>query len=177
MELFTQTINLVSALGTLTIGVFALVGIILHAIHFKKPHPILDQFTNWLLWIGFGIALSSIMFSLIYSGVIGYAPCQLCWWQRIAIYPQVLLYGIAMMTNDRKVFRYTLALSLIGVLFALYHNYLELGGNSLIACDAAVSCTAIYVNQFDFVTIPLMSLLSQIGLTAIAWIGLSRNAK
>lgn len=175
METFTETINFVASIGTLTVGVFGVVIAILHSIHHKKPHKILDALTRWLMWIGLGIALSGIVFSLIYSGIIGYPPCYMCWWQRVVIYPQVILYGIALFDRDRKVFRYTLALSLIGVIFSLYHNYLELGGSALIACDAAVSCTAKYVNEFGFVTIPLMALLSQLGLAAVAWIGLSRN--
>ncbi len=175
MSPLTETINFIAALGTLTLGACAVALLVAHLIHRKKAHHILDKITKWLLWLGLAIATSSIAASLIYSGVIGYAPCQLCWWQRVLIYPQVLLYAIAIFAEDRKIFRYTLALSLVGVVFSLYHNYLDWGGSALIACDASVSCTMRYVNEFGFVTIPLMSLLSLTSLAVIAWIGLERN--
>jgi len=171
----TDTINFIAALGTLTLGVLAIVMFATHVTHRNKPHHILDKVTMWLLWLGLGVAGLSIVASLIYSGVIGYPPCVLCWWQRVMIYPQVILYGIALLKEDKNIFRYTLALSLIGVVFSIYHNYLDFGGSALIACDAAVSCTARYVNEFGFVTIPLMSLLSLFSLTIIAWIGLERS--
>ncbi len=175
MSAFTETINFLAALGTLTMGACAIVLIVAHAIHRKKPHHILDKVTRWLLWLGLGVALSAIIGSLIYSSVIGYPPCVLCWWQRVLIYPQVVLYALALFSDDRKIFRYTLALSLIGLAFSIYHNYLDFGGAALITCDASVSCTARYVDQFGFVTIPLMSFLSLLSLTAIGWIGLERN--
>ncbi len=175
MVAFTETINFIAALGTLTIGAIAVVMLSTHVVHRKKPHHILDRISRFMVWLGLGIAGSAIVASLIYSGFIGYPPCVLCWWQRVLIYPQVVLYAIALFKEDRNVFRYTLALSLIGIVFALYHNYLDFGGNALIACDAGVSCTARYVNEFGFVTIPFMSLLSLISLAIIAWIGLERN--
>ena len=177
MDSFTETVNLLAATGTFIIGVLALVGILLHGIHHKKPHRVLDAVTKWLLWIGFGIALAGVIFSLTYSGVIGYAPCDLCCWARIFIYPQAILYGLALFGRDRKIFRYTLALSLVGLMFAMYQNYLVWGGTSLIACDTGASCTALYVNEFGFITIQLMALFSQLGLVAVAWIGLTRNGE
>jgi disulfide bond formation protein DsbB len=177
MEAFTNNLNLIAALGTLSIGAVAVVALITHAFSRKEAHPLLDSVSKHLLWIGFSIALLGTLVSLLYSGVIGYAPCQLCWWQRIAIYPQVLLYAVALVTRDRGVFRYALALSIMGLVVALYHNYIDWGGSEFIVCDAAVSCTARYVYEFGFVTIPLMSLFGLLGLTATAWIGLERQGK
>ena len=175
MPAFTETVNLLGALATLTVGVIGLVALILHGLHRKRPHATLDAVTKWLLWFGLLVSLMAIVGSLIYSVAIGYPPCELCWWQRIVIYPQVILYAIALFEKKRDVFKYALALSVIGVLIAIYHNYIVWGGSSLFACDIHNPCTAIYVNEFGFVTIPLMSLMSLLGLTAIAWIGLERN--
>ena len=172
---FTDTINFIAALGTLTLGACAIVLIVMHAYYRKQSHHVLDKITQWLLWLGLGVSLGAITASLVYSSVIGYPPCVLCWWQRVLIYPQVVLYALALFSSDRKIFRYTLALSLIGLGFAIYHNYLDFGGTALISCDASVSCTARYVDEFGFVTIPLMSFLSLLSLTAIGWIGLERN--
>lgn len=175
MIAFTETINFIAALGTLTIGACSIVLLVAHVVYRKKPHHILDRVTAWLLWLGLGIATMAIIASLVYSSIIGYQPCVLCWWQRVLIYPQVVLYAIALFTQDKKVFRYTLALSLIGLGFALYHNYIDFGGTELISCGTGVSCTMRYVYEFGFVTIPFMSLMSLIALTVIGWIGLERN--
>jgi disulfide bond formation protein DsbB len=175
MTPFTETVNFIASLGTLTIGVIGIVALVLHGLHRKRSHKTLDALTKWLLWFGLLVSLSAIIGSLVYSLAIGYPPCELCWWQRIAIYPQVVLYAIALFEKNRGVFKYALTLSLIGVIIAIYHNYILLGGSSLFACDISNPCTAVYVNEFGFVTIPMMSLLSLLGLTAIAWIGLERN--
>ena len=175
MSPFTETVNFIASLGTLTVGVIAIVVIILHGLHRKRPHAALDAVTKWLLWFGLLLSLGALAASLIYSVAIGYPPCELCWWQRIAIYPQVILYAIALFDKNRAVFKYALALSLIGLVIAIYHNYIVWGGGSLFACDVSNPCTAVYVNEFGFVTIPLMSFMSLLGLTAIAWIGLERN--
>ncbi len=177
MQTFTNTLNFIAAIGTLSIGAVGLVALIAHAFNRKVAHPILDPVSKHLEWIGFGIALSGAIVSLLYSGYIGYPPCQLCWWQRLAIYPQVLLYAVALITRDRSVFRYTLVLSLVGLVISLYHNYIDWGGGALFVCDAAVSCTQRFVAEFGFVTIPLMSLLGLLGLTVTAWIGLERQGK
>jgi disulfide bond formation protein DsbB len=175
MTSFTETINFIAAATILILGVCTVILLILQVMYHNKAHPLLAEVARWSTWIGLGIALLSVIGSLIYSGVIGYAPCTLCWWQRAFIYPQVLLYGIALIFTDKNVFRYALAFSLVGIIFSLYHNYLDWGGSTLVACDASVSCTMRYVNEFGFVTIPLMSLITLVSLATIAWIGISRN--
>ena len=177
MEAFTTSLNIIAAVGTLSIGAIALVALITHAFNRNIPHPVLDPASKHLEWIGLFIALSGTIVSLLYSGYIGYPPCQLCWWQRIAIYPQVLMYAVALITRDRNVFRYALVLSLVGLVVSLYHNYIDWGGGELFVCDAAVSCTQRFVSTFGFVTIPLMSFFGLLGLTVTAWIGLERQGK
>lgn len=122
---------------------------------------------SYLGWIGrngteiaFVVALTATLGSLYYSDIIGYPPCVLCWWQRIFMYPLVLVLGIAIWGKRHRPIAETLALSGLGVLVAANHYYLEMTGNSLLPCSAsgAVSCTARFVYEFGYVTIPLMSL-------------------
>ncbi len=105
------------------------------------------------------IVLASVASSLFYSEVAGFAPCLLCWWQRILLYPQALLLLIAVLKNDEGVRKYCAALSGIGVIVSAYHTYLQFGGSDLIPCSAGgVSCEHVYFVMYNYVTIPTMSL-------------------
>ena len=113
------------------------------------------------------IALGAVLGSLYYSSIELYIPCELCWLQRICMYPQVLLLGIALWRSDWHVYRYSLPLLGIGWLIALYHTYLYYSINfwhpvsTVTPCDiTGVSCTTRYVEYFGFVSIPLLSLLA-----------------
>ena len=65
--------------------------------------------------------------SLFFSDVMGYAPCVLCWYQRIALYPLILIIGVGIATGDKRVARYALPLTLAGLAIAVYHNLLYYG--------------------------------------------------
>lgn len=111
------------------------------------------------LWIGFLIALGGMGVSLYYSNVVHYAPCVLCWYQRIFFYPSIVILGIGAWKKDAGSRIYTLALCLLGGLIGLYQVLLEHGLAPEGVCGATgPSCTARYVYEYGFVTIPFMSL-------------------
>jgi disulfide bond formation protein DsbB len=115
-------------------------------------------------------ALAAVSGSLIYSGVIGFAPCELCWWQRIFLYPQAVIFLIALYKKDGAIFRYTVPMSLIAGMVALYHTYIQLGGTSSLPCAAAGgACAKVFVNEFGYITIPTMSLTIVLYLLIFAW--------
>ncbi len=97
--------------------------------------------------------------SLFYSEYAGYNPCKLCWFQRIFMYPQTLLFLTAYFLNDKKVFNYSLVLSTFGLIIAFYHYFLQFGlikSSDCAAIGYSVSCVKQFVAEFGFVTIPLM---------------------
>lgn len=129
-----------------------------------------DAFTGWIhrngLWLAFVVAFGAVAASFVYSDVIGYQPCTLCWYQRAFWIPTAVILGIAAWRKDRKVIPYVLALAAIGGLIALDHVWLQSGGTSLIPCDATgPSCDQRFVYEFGYVTIPVMSL------TGFAFVG------
>lgn len=132
---------------------------------------------NLVLWIGkrailFGLltSLSAVLGSLFYSNVLGYPPCELCWWHRILLYPQFVLFLTALKSKDRRVFVYSWRLSVLAALLASYHQYTNLGGSSLLACtQTGGECSRLYVLSFGFVTIPMMSLTIAAYLLFLAW--------
>ena len=115
----------------------------------------------WWLPTAFAVVAGSFIGSLFYSEIAGFPPCSLCWYQRIFIYPQIILLGGALIWRDRSIARYLLPLSVIGAVVALYNSYLQYGGSPLIPCGtdpAAIDCAQRLVFEFGYVTIPLMSL-------------------
>jgi len=68
---------------------------------------------------------SPVVFSIPAS--LGFAPCELCWWQRIFLYPQTILLAIAYFTDDEHIHKYSIALSSLASFFAAYNLYLQFG--------------------------------------------------
>lgn len=111
------------------------------------------------LLVAFVVSLLATAGSLIYSDVIGYEPCKLCWFQRIFMYPQVLLMGIALIRRDQWIRVYGFVMSVIGAAIALFHYTGQLGLTPL-PCPAVgygVSCAQKFVLQFGYITIPMMA--------------------
>lgn len=115
-----------------------------------------------VLYIAWVTALASMVTSLYFSDVLGFAPCVLCWYQRIAMYPLVLIIGIGIVKKDRNFYNYALPLSLVGGAIAFYQNllYYKVIPISLAPCISGISCTAEYIKLFGFVDIPLLSFIS-----------------
>jgi len=130
-----------------------------------------------LIKIAFVLASISVMGSLYFSEVLGYAPCNLCWWQRIFMYPLVILLGIGIVKKDKNIVYYALPLAIIGSLIALYHNllYYEIIVRNTISCVPGVSCTEKYITLFGFLSIPLMSLISFILITICLILSMKNN--
>ena len=117
--------------------------------------------TKNVLWLGFLFSLAAMAGSLIYSDVIGYPPCLFCWYLRIAFYPQVLLFAVALFKKDRGIIDYALGLSFIGLIISVTHVLSENIGASPLPCEASgPSCLIKYVYLYGFITIPVMGLVS-----------------
>lgn len=118
------------------------------------------RYALYFAWI---VSLIATLGSLYFSEVKGFIPCNLCWFQRICMYPQSIILGIAAYHNDLRIKRYILPLSVIGAAISLFH-YLEqkLPFLSEVAkvCVSGVPCTTTYMNWFGFITIPFLALIA-----------------
>ncbi len=111
------------------------------------------------LWLAFVVALTATSGSLYFSEVAGFPPCALCWYQRIAMYPLVIILGVAAWRGDRNVIRYAGPLAVIGGLISIWHIGVErLPGLPTGSCSLSAPCDLIWVERFGFVTIPVMAL-------------------
>lgn len=105
-------------------------------------------------------AILATLGSLYFSEVRHLPPCVLCWYQRILMYPQVILISVGILRRDNLLPLYVLPLTVIGWIIALYHNllYYNIIPESLAPCTLGVSCTTKQIEWFGFITIPLLSL-------------------
>jgi disulfide bond formation protein DsbB len=118
---------------------------------------------NWtVLFICWLLVSLSTTGSIFFSSVMEFAPCVLCWYQRICLFPLVLILGAGLLSFDKNVVKYSLPLAIAGWLTALYHSLLYSGiiPESIQPCSQGVSCTEEYIDLFGFITIPMLSLLS-----------------
>lgn len=161
-----EFINWFLALGTVGMQVVAVALALVYV--WRDTHPlardVAAQVTQWGLWAAFALAFAGSALTLYYSEIVGYVPCGLCWLVRVFLYPQVILFALALYKKDRSIADYSLALSIPGALVALYTHYLQMGGASLVPCPASgvSDCAKRLVFEFGYVTMPMM------GLTLIA---------
>ncbi|KMY53139.1 disulfide bond formation protein DsbB [Bacillus sp. FJAT-27231] len=113
-----------------------------------------------LLLIAWGASFIAMLGSLYFSEVMKYEPCELCWYQRILMYPLVLILGLAIIKKDETAARYSLTLSAVGGCISLYHyaiQKIDFFTDTAPACGR-VPCTGMYINWFGFITIPFLAL-------------------
>jgi disulfide bond formation protein DsbB len=112
---------------------------------------------KYILHLVFLVALISTLTSLYFSDILKLVPCILCWYQRIAMYPLVILLAVSIIRKDKDVVWYILPLSLIGWIIAIYHNllYYKILPESIAPCQAGISCTTQQLLLFGWFTIPL----------------------
>jgi disulfide bond formation protein DsbB len=115
-----------------------------------------------LLLIAWIQAIVAMVISLYFSNILGYAPCVLCWYQRIVLYPLVLIIPLGIIIKDSKVFAYVLGLSIIGYFISIYHNLLYYGiiPEPITPCSFGISCTTKFFELFGFISIPFLSFLA-----------------
>jgi disulfide bond formation protein DsbB len=119
--------------------------------------------SSWnILFLCWLIVSVSAMGSLFFSYVMEFAPCVLCWYQRIFLFPLVIILAVGLFPFDKSVVQYALPLAIVGWLTAAYHNLLYAGiiPESIQPCSQGVSCTEEYIKLFGFLSIPMLSLLS-----------------
>ena len=151
-------VNKMLAIGTIGSQVFIALLIVYFLFFFKKNDFISSLLNKKWLKLAFAVALIATAGSLFYSEAAGFNPCRLCWFQRIFMYPQVILLGIALAKKDSKIIDYILPLSAVGLIISIYHNYIFYNAISSAVCAIGESCVTQYVLEFGYVTIPMMSL-------------------
>jgi disulfide bond formation protein DsbB len=112
-----------------------------------------------IILVCFFIASTATLGSLFFSEVMDFVPCTMCWYQRIFMYPLVVIFLLNILYPKDNLFKYTISLVGIGLLFSIYHNMLLFGfiPESAVPCTAGIPCSTKYLDWFGFITIPLLS--------------------
>jgi len=119
--------------------------------------------TTWsLLFAAWVLVTIATLGSLFFSEVVGVPVCVLCWYQRIAMYPLVLILAIGLLPYDPRVLHYATALTAAGWLTAAYHVLLVAGviPESAQPCVQGIPCSETHVSLLGFLNIPTLSLLT-----------------
>ena len=156
-----ESINYYLALGTLAMQIASAAFLV--RFFLRKSIPDLEDVASflgrWGLWLGFLFTFGGTLLTLYYSEVLGFLPCGWCWVQRVFLWPQVLLFAVALVRKDRRVADYSILFSIFGGAAALYQHYLQMGGHSILPCPAsgAGDCGQRFLFEFGYITFPLMA--------------------
>lgn len=179
MEFLQTHITFVVTTLTLISHIVFVAGVFLMFLERKFRALVYSFVDKYVLQLLFVASLTALVGSLAYSNIIGFPPCELCWIQRIFMYPQVLLSGMALWKKDKNIVNYLLPLSVLGGIVALYHSLTHLGiGDGVVGCTSALGdCGKLYVHEYGYITIPLMSLTVFVYLISLSIIYYNSNKK
>lgn len=159
----TATVQVFTALLTFAAGAGALVALIAVVLAPRwAPAAVLARAVGEAgLWLAFVVAAGATAGSLWFSEVAGFTPCQLCWFQRVAMYPLTVVTLVAAIRNDRRVGWYVVPVAAIGAVVAAWHYAIEwrptLEGG--VCAATGPSCADIWFREFGFVTLAFMALV------------------
>ena len=141
MSSTTETASIFFALLSL-LCVIATVGVVALAL-VRRARPdsataaFVDDLGRMALWLAWLVATVTTLGSLYYSQIADFIPCELCWFQRICMYPLVLILGVAVWRRDRGVWVYVLPQAVIGAAIAIYHTQLQAFPGQATFCTTA----------------------------------------
>jgi len=182
--MLTEFINTTMGVGTLAMQ--ALVVIILVSYFYvrylgeKLPRafkPAWDFIKENSLLMAFLVVLFGTIGSLIYSEVLGFEACSLCWYQRALIYPQVFILGVAVYKKNKEIFDYVVGLNIFGILIAGYQYYFQMLGRGETCPIGEIDCFKIYLLELGYITIPLMALTLFVFVLIMTYIWKKTNLK
>lgn len=138
---------------------------------------LLDDLAAAALPLAAVVAATAMAGSLYFSEVLGYVPCTLCWYQRIAMYPLAPILGIAAVRRDPWVRTYGWVLAGSGAVISAYHYVIQwLPDLEATSCSADNPCSAVWVREFEFVSIPFMALCGFLAIAVLLAVAARRPA-
>jgi disulfide bond formation protein DsbB len=162
VSLFYSLLAIVANVAVVAVLVAAVTG---------RADALADELGRTSLTGAFIVALLATAGSLYFSEVAKYEPCTLCWYQRIAMYPLVVILGVAAWRGDTRVRRYAVPIVAIGAVISLYHYALEhIPALDSGVCSSAVPCTFIWFQELGFITLPYLALSAFLLIGALAWL-------
>lgn len=162
-------LNMFLGAGAIVLQIFSVLALFLLFVGPKK-NQFLDFIDKHYLSLGFLISLFASLFSLVYSEIVGFLPCYLCWYQRIFMFPLVFIFASAIWAKDRKIVKYTLPMIAVGFVISVYQNFQYYFGDiGDLPCDASgVSCYQRLVDVYGgYISIPSLALTVFVALLSL----------
>jgi disulfide bond formation protein DsbB len=157
----TVALAVLGVAGQVLAGVLVLAGLLRLAGVPGPLHAIRSAVWGYELWLAFVITGVATGGSLFFSEVAHFVPCELCWFQRIFMYPLAIVTLLAAIANDHRISRYLLPLPVIGAGIAVYHILVEervVEQTNACLVSAPGGCAVKWVDEFGYVTIPVLAL-------------------
>jgi disulfide bond formation protein DsbB len=137
------------------VAIVAAIGLLVYRLaRGSEAGNLLGDKAIWLAWL---VALAATVGSLIYSEVIHFEPCRLCWFQRIAMYPMAVVLLVGAIRREYQVKYYALPLAVAGLAVSVYHYLMQVFPSLEGGSCGVVSCSARLVEIFGFISIPFMA--------------------
>lgn len=180
----TETVQIFSSLlavGVLGAGVLALVALAVSS----RPswagagwaHGYVAMLRDVAPWAIAAVSTGTMLGSLYFSEVAGFAPCELCWYQRIAVYPVAIMSWVALVRREKVLAPYVIALSLAGLCVSVYHYLLEWFPElKSSVCSVDVPCTTVWFRELGFVTLAFMAGSAFVFLIAVSLVMMKSSA-
>jgi disulfide bond formation protein DsbB len=132
-----------------------------------------------LLLLAWLVAIAATAGALFIGEVMLMVPCQLCWYQRIFMFPLALILGMACFSEDRRGAVYALPLALGGTAMAGYHTLLVAGliPKAWLPCSAGVSCADQRLEILNGIQIPWLSLAAFAAISLLLTLFLRKTSR
>jgi disulfide bond formation protein DsbB len=155
------TLAVLGVIGQVLVALLLVIGA-LWLIGVREPLELVRSVIwGYELWLVFVVSAVATGGSLFFSEIANFVPCELCWYQRICMYPLSITTLLAALANDHRVARYLLPLPIAGAGVAVYHLLVENGVvEQAHGClvSAPGGCATKWINEFGYVTIPGLAL-------------------
>jgi disulfide bond formation protein DsbB len=177
--------SLFLSIGALVIASSVIVIVVAFLFSDRRRDKIMQiDYERWLIVIG-SIAILATITSLIYQFIYKTPVCELCWWQRIFLYPIEVITLVAIWKKTKEAHITVAILAAIGLFFASYHYYYHfqgfvLGNKLTLPCSYGgllPACTDSPILVFGFITIPFMGILIFVAVLLLAWIAQQKLIK
>ena len=174
-----ETMKLFFALGAIAANVMTIALIAIGIAGRGRRESPFGFLRGVTLWIAGGVAIGAMAGSLYLSEIAHLIPCKLCWFQRIAMYPIAIMLPIAAWRKDNGIRLYAAVLAVIGLGVAIWHRLMQAFPSLDSGACAAVGppCSAPYIKEFGFVTIPYMALSAFVLILVLLWANRTNNAR
>lgn len=174
-----ETMKLFFAMGAIAANLITLALIVVGVAGRTKDESPYEFLRGLTLWLAGGVAIAATLGSLYLSEIVHLIPCKLCWYQRIAMYPIAIMLPIAAWRKDNGIRLYAAVLAVIGLGIAIWHRLMQAYPSLDSGACAAVGppCSAPYIKEFGFVTIPYMALSAFVLILVLLWANRVNDAR